>query len=226
MPRVVVIGAGAAGTMAAIFAASAGAETVLVERTNDGGRKILISGGGRCNILPAQLDESRFVTDSPAHLVRRIVRSWPLARATGVLRARPGASACRGVWVGQAVPEITKRARGARPAARPRAPQRRERHHGHRRYRNRAVLRPMDRLSTQRAAARRRCGRSRHRWVVGAEDRERRARIGRCRAARTRRESDVPRADAAPRQERRTARFREAVGLVAACHDHGAKRDA
>lgn len=78
MPRVVVIGAGAAGTMAAIFAASAGADTVLVERTNDGGRKILISGGGRCNILPAQLDESRFVTDSPAHLVRRIVRSWPL----------------------------------------------------------------------------------------------------------------------------------------------------
>ena len=83
MPRVVVIGAGAAGTMAAIFAASAGAETVLVERTNDGGRKILISGGGRCNILPAQLDESRFITDSPAHLVRRIVRSWPLARADG-----------------------------------------------------------------------------------------------------------------------------------------------
>ena len=78
MPRVVVIGAGAAGTMAAIFAASAGADTVLVERTNDGGRKILISGGGRCNILPAQLDESRFITDSPAHLVRRIVRSWPL----------------------------------------------------------------------------------------------------------------------------------------------------
>jgi len=78
MPRVVVIGAGAAGMMAAIFAASAGADTVLVERTNDGGRKILISGGGRCNILPAQLDESRFVTDSPAHLVRRIVRSWPL----------------------------------------------------------------------------------------------------------------------------------------------------
>lgn len=78
MPRVVVVGAGAAGTMAAIFAASAGAETLLVERTNDGGRKILISGGGRCNILPSQVDESRFVTDSPPHLLRRIVRSWPL----------------------------------------------------------------------------------------------------------------------------------------------------
>jgi predicted Rossmann fold flavoprotein len=78
MPRVVVVGAGAAGTMAAIFAASAGADTLLLERTNDGGRKILISGGGRCNILPSRLDESRFVTDSSAHTLRRILRSWPL----------------------------------------------------------------------------------------------------------------------------------------------------
>ena len=64
--------------MAAIFAASAGADTLLLERTKDGGRKILISGGGRCNILPSRVDESRFVTDSSAHLLRRIVRSWPL----------------------------------------------------------------------------------------------------------------------------------------------------
>jgi predicted Rossmann fold flavoprotein len=77
MPRVIVIGAGAAGTMAAIFAASAGADTTLLERTADGGRKILISGGGRCNILPTRLEEARFVTDSPA-IFRRIVRSWPL----------------------------------------------------------------------------------------------------------------------------------------------------
>ena len=64
--------------MAAIFAASAGAETLLLERTQDGGRKILISGGGRCNILPAQIDESRFVTDSSPHTLRKILRSWPL----------------------------------------------------------------------------------------------------------------------------------------------------
>ena len=74
-----VIGAGAAGTMAAIFAAAAGAETVLLERTRDGGRKILISGGGRCNILPSRLDESRFVTDSSFHTLRRILRSWRLS---------------------------------------------------------------------------------------------------------------------------------------------------
>jgi hypothetical protein len=65
--------------MAAIFAASDGARTVLLERTRDGGRKILISGGGRCNILPARLNESRFVTDSSRHTLRKIIRSWPLA---------------------------------------------------------------------------------------------------------------------------------------------------
>src|SRR5829696_3052538 len=76
--RVVVIGAGAAGSMAAIFAAGAGAETILLERTRDGGRKILISGGGRCNVLPMHLDESRFVTDSSPNVLRKMLRSWPL----------------------------------------------------------------------------------------------------------------------------------------------------
>ncbi|MBL0174589.1 MAG: aminoacetone oxidase family FAD-binding enzyme [Ignavibacteria bacterium] len=76
--RVAIIGAGAAGTMAACFAADAGAETVLIERTRDGGSKILISGGGRCNILPARVDPARFVTDSSPNTLRNIVRSWPL----------------------------------------------------------------------------------------------------------------------------------------------------
>ena len=76
--RIAVIGAGAAGSMAAIFAAAAGADTLLLERTRDGGRKILISGGGRCNILPARVDESRFVTDSSPHTLRNMLRSWPL----------------------------------------------------------------------------------------------------------------------------------------------------
>ena len=73
------IGAGAAGSMAAISCATAGAETLLLERTKDGGRKILISGGGRCNVLPARLDESRFVTDSSPNTLRKLVRAWPLA---------------------------------------------------------------------------------------------------------------------------------------------------
>ncbi len=64
--------------MAAIFAAAAGADTLLLERTSDGGKKILISGGGRCNVLPVELDETRFVTDSSPNLLRKMLRSWPL----------------------------------------------------------------------------------------------------------------------------------------------------
>jgi len=65
--------------MAAIFAAAAGADALLLERTKDGGRKILISGGGRCNILPSRVDQRRFVTDSSPNTLRKILRSWPLA---------------------------------------------------------------------------------------------------------------------------------------------------
>lgn len=75
---IVVVGAGAAGLIAAAFAASADVPVTLIERTKDGGRKILISGGGRCNVLPSVLAPERFVTDSPAHLLRGMLRSWPL----------------------------------------------------------------------------------------------------------------------------------------------------
>ncbi|HEX6066320.1 MAG TPA: aminoacetone oxidase family FAD-binding enzyme [Longimicrobiales bacterium] len=79
-PEVVVIGAGAAGLVAAIFAARRGAEVLVVESTAEGGKKILISGGGRCNVLPSQLAAERFVTDSAPHLMRGLLRSWPLAQ--------------------------------------------------------------------------------------------------------------------------------------------------
>jgi predicted Rossmann fold flavoprotein len=75
---VAVVGAGAAGLVAAAYAASAGAHVTLIERTKDGGRKILISGGGRCNVLPSVAAPERFVTDSPSHLLRAMLRAWPL----------------------------------------------------------------------------------------------------------------------------------------------------
>ena len=77
-PPVVVIGAGAAGLMAALFAARAGAPVVLVERTADGGRKILISGGGRCNILPSVVTPRSYVTDSSPNTLRKLLLAWPL----------------------------------------------------------------------------------------------------------------------------------------------------
>ena len=63
MSSIVVVGAGAAGVVAAIFA-SERSPVLVIERTSDGGRKILISGGGRCNILPTALEPDRFVTNS------------------------------------------------------------------------------------------------------------------------------------------------------------------
>ncbi|MBN1943553.1 MAG: aminoacetone oxidase family FAD-binding enzyme [Phycisphaerae bacterium] len=47
---VVVVGAGAAGQSAAVAAAEAGADVVLLEQASGAGRKILASGGGRCNL--------------------------------------------------------------------------------------------------------------------------------------------------------------------------------
>lgn len=78
-PLIVIIGAGAAGLMAASFAAGDGRRVLVVERTRDGGRKILISGGGRCNVLPSVLAPERFVTDSSPNTMRNLLRSWPLA---------------------------------------------------------------------------------------------------------------------------------------------------
>jgi len=77
---VIIVGAGAAGLMAGIFAARAGIPTHLVEGTADGGRKILISGGGRCNVLPGTFRPERFVTDSSPNTLKKILRSWPLAQ--------------------------------------------------------------------------------------------------------------------------------------------------
>ena len=49
MGKIIVIGAGAAGLMAAIHAAAGGASVLLVEKMPSPGRKILITGKGRCN---------------------------------------------------------------------------------------------------------------------------------------------------------------------------------
>ncbi len=55
---VIVIGGGPAGLMAAISASAEGARVCLVEKGNKLGRKLIISGGGRCNVTNAkELDE-------------------------------------------------------------------------------------------------------------------------------------------------------------------------
>lgn len=50
MSRVIVVGGGAAGMMAAISAADSGEEVVLIEKNEKLGKKVYITGKGRCNI--------------------------------------------------------------------------------------------------------------------------------------------------------------------------------
>ena len=113
---VLIIGAGAAGLTAAIFAASAGEppdsgtktptgslsgsptgslsgsqtgslswsptgppksrKVILLERTPQPGRKILMSGGTRCNVLPVTVRLDDFVTESSRNRMRNVFRSW------------------------------------------------------------------------------------------------------------------------------------------------------
>jgi len=58
---VAVIGGGPAGMMAAIWAARSGAETILIERNETLGKKLLLTGGGRCNFANAENDLRRLV---------------------------------------------------------------------------------------------------------------------------------------------------------------------
>ena len=73
------IGAGAAGLIAARAAARGGKNVLVLEAARDAGRKILVSGGGRCNVLPMEDAPQRFVSESPNRLVRRFLDRWPLA---------------------------------------------------------------------------------------------------------------------------------------------------
>ena len=76
---VVIVGAGAAGLMAAIWAAAGPRPVLMLEGSTRPGQKILISGGGRCNVLPAQASPDDFHTDGSRHTLAKILRAWPLA---------------------------------------------------------------------------------------------------------------------------------------------------
>lgn len=76
---VAIVGGGGAGLMAAWWSARAGARTILLEGSRACGLKVLISGGGRCNLLPAEADESDFYTSGSRNVLRRFFRTWRLA---------------------------------------------------------------------------------------------------------------------------------------------------
>ena len=61
----IVLGAGAAGMMCAATAGARGLRVLLVDHAPEPGRKILISGGGRCNFTNIHTDPDRFLSANP-----------------------------------------------------------------------------------------------------------------------------------------------------------------
>ena len=71
-----IIGAGAAGLMAGIAGARAGASVRVVDGAKHIGAKILVSGGSRCNVTNEYVVPSRFHGEGAAPFVSRILRSF------------------------------------------------------------------------------------------------------------------------------------------------------
>jgi len=72
---VVVLGGGAAGLMAAMTAGKRGKRVLLLEASNKLGKKILMSGGGRCNFTNLEVEASHFICDNP-HFVKSALAQY------------------------------------------------------------------------------------------------------------------------------------------------------
>ena len=70
--NIVIVGGGAAGLTAAIFAAGQGHTVTVLEQNEKPGKKLLATGNGRCNLT--NLDQKKNVTEAPGR--RKQQGSW------------------------------------------------------------------------------------------------------------------------------------------------------
>ena len=74
---VVIIGGGAAGLMCAIEAGKRGRRVLVIERSAQVGKKILISGGGRCNFTNLHVTPDNFLSANPHFCKSALARYGP-----------------------------------------------------------------------------------------------------------------------------------------------------
>ncbi len=74
---VVIIGAGAAGLMCALTAAGRGRRVLLLDHANKAGKKILMSGGGRCNFTNMWAEPANFASQNPHFCKSALARYTP-----------------------------------------------------------------------------------------------------------------------------------------------------
>ncbi|MEI9968046.1 MAG: FAD-dependent oxidoreductase [Terracidiphilus sp.] len=74
---VLILGGGAAGLMAAIEAGRRGRRVAVIERAERPGKKILISGGGRCNFTNLHTQPGNFLSANPHFAKSALARYTP-----------------------------------------------------------------------------------------------------------------------------------------------------
>jgi len=75
---VIIIGAGAAGLMCAIEAGKRGKKVIVIDHANKAGKKILMSGGGRCNFTNIHVNHENFISNNPQFCKSALSRYTPL----------------------------------------------------------------------------------------------------------------------------------------------------
>ena len=71
---VIVLGAGASGLMLAYMAAQRGRKVLVMEKANKVGKKILMSGGGKCNFTNLYVEPENFISHNPHFVISALTR--------------------------------------------------------------------------------------------------------------------------------------------------------
>ena len=95
---VVIVGGGMGGMCAAILLSGAGKKVTILERQERIGRKLLLTGSGKCNISNADMSAAHYLSDDPEK-TEKIINAFGRkeAEAFEVVRAvKPGAACALG----------------------------------------------------------------------------------------------------------------------------------
>lgn len=84
-PDVIILGAGAAGLMCAIEAGKRGRRVLVIDHANKAGKKILMSGGGRCNFTNYDIQAHHYLSNNP-HFCKSALKRYTSADFIALVR--------------------------------------------------------------------------------------------------------------------------------------------
>jgi predicted flavoprotein YhiN len=87
---VIIIGAGAAGLMCAATAGYRGRDVLVLDNAKQAGKKILISGGGRCNFTNQKVEPQQFICGNPHFVKSALARYRSSVMALNTMNAITG----------------------------------------------------------------------------------------------------------------------------------------